>query len=316
MDEGRGVGFWLLVAAWIILLVPAAALAAYVAAPPAWKAALGLPPPPTVALAVARGHLPPLSEALQSGEVAETRPAWQRHRQPPPAVAASTPLIALVVTGLGPDEALLAEAEALPGGVTLSFSPYARPFAPAMDRAMAEGHELMLDLPMEGGEGLDLGPQALLTLLDRERNLRRLGWLLDGPDAAAAPVVGVVTLGGEAFLAAGDLAGPVLAELAARGLIFLDAVGGDGAGAAAPTTAGLPRLAVDRLVGGDAAAVAHQLAELERVALLQGSALGVARADAATMARLAPWLASLDERGYVLAPLSAVLERRAAASGP
>lgn len=331
MEEGRGPGYWLLLACWLLLVLPALCLAAYVAAPPKWRVAIGLPDgvrQEAQAVSVS-GRLAPLSEALQSGEIAQGQPAWRQHRQPPPAVAASTPMIALVLTGLGRDESLVTDVLALPGGVTLSFTPYGRPFDVAMSAAAEEGHELLLDLPMEDEAAPDLGPQALLTLLDVERNLQRLGWLLDGPEGdATPPVVGVAVVGGSAFLAAPDLAGPVLQALAERGLIFLDGPNAAAPAGPPPAAVGLPTVLADKRLGrqagdevgaegaaGEAApdsleTLQRQLAELERAALLNGSAVAIARADAALLPQLAPWLATLDERGYALAPLSAVLERR------
>ena len=326
MEEDRGAGYWLLVAGWLLLVLPALCLAAYLAAPPKWRSAVGLPETAAAAAAppaAVSGRLPPLSEALhEGGQEARGEPAWRRHRQPPPAVAATTPLIALVLTGLGRDGTLLTDALALPGGVTLSFSPYGRPFDVAMAAAGEAGHELLLDLPMEGGAASDLGPQALLTLLDLDRNLQRLAWLLQGPEGGELPpVVGVVALGGDPFLAAPDLAGPVLQALAAEGLILLDP---QGAGRV-PPTAGLPLLAADKQLsasppedpgateGGAAegsGTLQRQLAELERGALLNGSAIVVVPAEAALLDALGPWLATLRQRGYALAPLSAVLERR------
>ncbi len=312
MEDGRSLGSWLLTLAWVALLLPSLALAGYILAPPAWRDALGLSQAPAAARPqVVIGTLPPLPETLQAGGQEQGgQPAWRRFRQPAPAVAAATPLIAVVLTGLGRDASLDAAAVALPGAVTLSFSPYGRPFGATMESARSAGHELLLDLPMGSVDALDTGPQALLALLDSELNLRRLAWLLDGATESGPPppAAGVVTVGDDSFLRAGDLSGPVLAVLATRGLLFLDAV----SRGQAPPTASLAAVLADRQLTGDAEAFAHQLAELERVALLQGSAVGVAAADPLALARLQSWLASLERRGYALAPLSAVYERRGA----
>ena len=57
--------------------------------------------------------------------------------------------------------------------------------------------------------------------------------------------------------------------------------------------------------------MAERLAELERVARERGFAVGVGHPYDTTLVALADWLAGLEDRGFRLAPLSAVVARRA-----
>lgn len=317
--RGRGTGGWLLLAGWLCLLLPALCFAAWLALPPAWRATLGLPQPGATGAATVVVTLPALPGHGSAPQPAASPtptagpPAWQQWRSPAPP-AGERPLIAVVLTGLGRSSQVTAQAIQLPGPLGLALSPYGRPFGAILAEARAAGHELLIELPMKGdkGDGLDLGPQALLPLLDASQNLKRLAWLLDGAAGQPGdePLIGALVLGGGGFLRAEDVALPVLAELARRGLLLVS--GGD----AEPlerlaAAAGLVLLRADQ-VAADAAGSDAALAAAERVALLRGQSLVLLPADAGTVARLAAWAASLEARGFALAPPTAVLERRLA----
>lgn len=315
--RGGGLGGWLLAVAWLLVALPALLFAAWLALPPAWRTTLGLPQPamaPAPVVAVTLPALPGWTPEAAAPAVAEADAAWRRFRGP--TVDSQAPLVAVVLGGLGRSAQVTAEALALPAPVGLALSPYGRPHDAVVAAARAAGHELLVELPMEGsaGDPLDLGPQALLPLLDAPQNLRRLAWLLDGagPGARPEPAVGVLVIDGGGFLRAADVAAPVFAELARRGLLLLYA----GAAEAAPLAAdaGLVFLAADQ-GAADAAAVEAALAGAERIALLQGEALVVLRGDAATVARVAAWAATLPGRGFALAPPTQVVERRLAEQG-
>src|SRR5690606_20971538 len=110
--------------------------------------------------------------------------------------------------------------ERLPAAVTLSFSPYSRNLERWIALARAQGHEVMIDLPMEPTTfpNEDPGPQALLTSLPPQGNLDRLDWVLSRGSA----YVGVAGSMGSRFTAAREAVEPVLREVKARGLMFLD----------------------------------------------------------------------------------------------
>jgi len=311
MRRGRGFGYALLVVAWTLLLLPPLALAAYLLVPPAWLAAVGLPPPgkPSPRLVI---RLAALADGSQLG--GDESAAWRRYRIAAPP-ASSTPMIAVVLSGLGRSDAVTTAALALPGAVTLSFTPYGRPFEPPLAEVRAGGHELLLELPMESATlgALELGPQGLLTALPAAELSARLAWLLEGPPPGVEePAVGASVFGGDRFLA--DAAGlePVVEMLGLRGLVLLlPAPAGPGLAALAARH-GLSLLVADRQLAAGEPELARQLAELERIALVEGEAVALARASPTTIARLAAWAAGLPARGFTLVPLSAVLDRRLA----
>ena len=131
------------------------------------------------------------------------------------------PRIALIVGGLGISASATADAIAkLPGPVTLAFMPYGADVAAMVARARGEGHEILLQAPMEPFDypENDPGPQTLFTSLTPEQNIDRLYWLM----SRFQGYVGIIGAMGARFTASEPAFAPVLRETAKRGLIFVD----------------------------------------------------------------------------------------------
>lgn len=215
----------------------------------------------------------------------------------------SRPKIAVVLLGLGLQRTVTDAALALPAHVSLQFSPYAPRIQDDIRAARDAGHEVLLGLPMEppAYPDNDPGPHTLLADGPREANLDRLLWIL----SRSTGYVGVAGDGG--VFARSPAAAPVIRELAARGLGLVEiGAGGLTEGARA---AGLPYARVAAPLDADPSprAIDGALAALEEEALERGSALGVAIAYPLTIERLTTWIAELETKGLVLAPVSALL---------
>src|SRR5262249_20185782 len=84
------------------------------------------------------------------------------------------PRSAIAVGGLGIGAASTCEALAkLPGPVTLAFAPYGTDLPRWVTRARGEGHEVLLQVPMEPFDypDNDPGPQTLLTTVNVAQNI-------------------------------------------------------------------------------------------------------------------------------------------------
>jgi hypothetical protein len=213
------------------------------------------------------------------------------------------PKVAVLVLGLGLQAALFDAALALPGPIGLQLSPYAPDLPALVERARRAGHEVLLALPLEPADypASDPGPHTLLTDNTREENLQRLDWVL-----ARAP--GYVALaGGGARFAASNHAAAALDVLARRGLALIELGASQLEHAAA--AAGLPYASAPHAIDQDPSALAidFALAGLEAEALARGSALGVAQDYPVSLERLRRWAATLEDKGLILAPVSAVL---------
>ena len=242
----------------------------------------------------------------------EDLPYWERFRQPFN-TEDQRPRIAVVLTGLGlSDSATQAAIDNLPPAITLSFSPYARGLERWIALARARGHEVMIDLPMEPASfpNDDPGPQALLTSLSTEDNLDRLDWVLSRGSA----YVGVAGAMGSRFTASRTHMEVLLQELKSRGLIFLDNRTTERS--VAPAVAaeiGLKSAFNNRSIDERQAsrvAIDARLAQIERIALSEGSAVAMAQPYPVTLQRLADWSTEITARGMVIAPISALVGRQ------
>ena len=215
------------------------------------------------------------------------------------------PRVALVVGGLGLNaSATKAAIERLPPEITLSFVAYSDGLQGWIDMARANGHEVLLEAPMEPLDAAanDPGPYALKANGSNADTVKRLEWIL----ARCTGYFGVTNYLGGKFLTADA---PVLAfemALRQRGVAFVD----DGA-AARRTLPGLPRASADTGVDADLAAesIQKQLIALEQTASQRGQALGSAFAYPLTLEVANRWAAGLAARGYQLAPVSALTRR-------
>ncbi len=237
---------------------------------------------------------------------------WRRNRQPFDETD-PRPRIAVVLTGLGlASEVTEAAIEELPGGVTLSFTPYSRKLNHWVARARLNGHEVMLDLPMEPTSypDDDPGPRALLTALSPRQNLDRLRWTLD----RATGYVGLAGVMGSRFAASREHMGPVLEELRERGLLFLDNRASDRSLAAQVAgEIGVPNAVNDRSLDRTQAsgvAIDARLVQVENVARGEGFAVAMGRPYKVTIERLRDWAKGLEARGFALAPISALANRQ------
>ena len=195
---------------------------------------------------------------------------------------------------------------------TLSFTPYAKDLEAWAAKARAQGHEVLLDLPMEPSTfpNDDPGPRAMITSLSMEENLERLDWILARTDA----YVGVAGVMGSRFTTSADQLRPIFQELKKRGLLYLDNRPTDGYVAARlARKMGLALAVNSRLIDDQHASsvtVDARLAQIERVALTEHIAVAMARPFPVTLERLEAWLAGLDEQGFQLVPLTATVNRQ------
>ena len=220
------------------------------------------------------------------------------------------PRIALIVGGIGISAAGSAAASKLPASITFALAPYAADLDKLAEHARADGHELLLQVPMEPFDypDNDPGPQTLLTSLKPEQNIDRLHWLM----ARFQGYVGLIGYMGARFTASEQSLRPVLHDAAARGLIYVDdgassrSVAGQVAGAQ-----NMPFAKTDVIVDSvpTPTDIDHALTRLELRAREDGSAVGIASAQPVTVARIAQWAKQVESRGFVLVPISMVAQR-------
>ena len=211
----------------------------------------------------------------------------------------AAPRLAVMLDDLGLDPTAARRAIDLPPGVTLDFLPYGRGLDGLAAAAVARGHDVFLHLPLEPVGDADPGPNALLTGLAPAEVARRLAWAFGRLPGA----VGVNNHMGSRGTADPGLMLAVLAEVARRGLVFVDSR--TTPFSVAPGIAGrlgLPFAARDVFLDNEptAEAVQARLAEAERVARRHGGAIAIGHPYPATLAILAGWLPDAERRGVRL----------------
>jgi polysaccharide deacetylase 2 family uncharacterized protein YibQ len=215
------------------------------------------------------------------------------------------PKVALVIGGLGLNAKETRQAiEQLPPEITLSFVPYADGLQGWIDLARANGHEVLLEAPMEPQDypDNDPGPYTLLTTATPADLTGKVDWLL----SRATGYFGVTNYLGSKFVTSGGAMSVFEGELRERGLAFVDD------GSAATSGGGIERASADKVIDDqlEGQAIEQALASLEASALEHGHGLGAGFAYPITLDEVARWAQTLASRGYQLAPASAVMARR------
>jgi polysaccharide deacetylase 2 family uncharacterized protein YibQ len=215
------------------------------------------------------------------------------------------PKVALVIGGLGLNaRATQAAIETLPGEITLSFVPYAEGLQGWIDMARAHGHEVLLETPMEPVDypDNDPGPYTLMTDAQGPETVKKLEWIL----SRTTGYFGLTNYLGSRFLGSDRAYEAFVSALRGRGLGFID----DGS-AGRRVGGGLPRASAERVIDDQLSkpALDQQLLALEAGALQRGQALGSGFAYPVTLETVARWSQGLEQRGFQLAPASAVVRR-------
>ena len=225
-----------------------------------------------------------------------------------PQAAGGRKLIAVVMSGLGLSEATTREAiDTLPGAVTLAFAPYGNNLISLADQARDDGHELMLEIPLEPFDypQNDPGPHTLLVEQPPRENLEKLYWLL----TRMTGYTGVLNHMGARFTASAADFSPIMEELGLRGLAYLD--DGSSNRSVAPQLARqntVPYARIDAVMDANPsqAAILAALDTLKTTADERGEAVGILSALPVSIRTLADWAQALDPDQYILVPVSAL----------
>ncbi len=291
--------------------VQQAALEAPAAAPPP-------PPPPTIpdsetgSITLPTAPVAELVEESQYGPLPRVasdgrRPidVYARPSRYVLAKAGDPPRVAVLMTGLGlPDAPAGDVLKGLPAQISVAYGAYGRNLQESVSRARDDGHEVLLQIPLEPNNypTVDPGPHTLLTTLPPQENMKRLQWLM----SRYTGYVGVTNHMGDKFEATSASLAPVLEELKQRGLLYID----DGSVKDSTVSQVAGTIGLDYSVANmqiDPGNLAKQLAQLEATAKERGSAIGVVKASPATVKQLSDWAAKLEAKGFVLVPVSAAV---------
>ena len=234
--------------------------------------------------------------------------SWMAHAVPFENIE-NKPLVSIVLDDMGLNQLHSDWAVSLKAPLTLSYLPYAKNLANQTQSARAEGHELLIHLPMEPRGAADPGPGALMVNMDQMEIKKRLARALYVFPGA----IGVNNHMGSLFTADQRVMSIVLTQIKSSGQLFLDSL---------TTSNSLVAQLGDKLnvpvVSRDVFLddidkedeIVRRLREVERVALDKGTAIAIGHPRVTTLRVLEKWLANLAEKKIRLAPLSAVAKSR------
>ena len=218
--------------------------------------------------------------------------------------------IAIVIDDVGVNLKQSRAALALPSAVTLSFLPYADQARPLAAQAKAEGHEIMLHIPMEAmSSDVPLGPNSLTTGMSDIELAQSFAKMTEGFDGLA----GVNNHMGSKLTQDRAAMERLMLRLRERGLYFLDSR--TIAASVAEDVAndmGVPTTARDIFIdhAEDTQSIYNALANIERIAGEHGQVIAIAHPKENTMLALKAWLPTLEEKGYTLVPLSRMINEQ------
>ncbi|NSZ64109.1 divergent polysaccharide deacetylase family protein [Agrobacterium tumefaciens] len=221
--------------------------------------------------------------------------------------------VAIVVGGLGLSQTGSQKAiRELPPEVTLGFAASGNSLQRWMQEARREGHEILLQIPLEpfGYPGTNPGPDTLLAGDPAKVNIDRLHRSM----AKITNYTGIMNYLGGRFLSEQAALEPVMRDIGKRGLLFLD-----DASSAQSLSGGIakaisaPQGFADVLLDGEVteASILRKLDELERIARRNGQAIGVASAFDESIAAISKWSREAGGRGIEIVGVSALVSQQA-----
>lgn len=221
--------------------------------------------------------------------------------------------IAIVIGGLGLSQTGTQRAiQSLPGEITLAFAASGNSLQRWMQEARRDGHELLIQMPMEPIDypDNDPGPLTLVTRDPPAENLRRLHQAM----GQITNYTGVINYMGGRYLSNADALEPVLRDIEQRGLLFLD--DGSSARTATETVAkavDAPYAFADMTIDSqlDRQAILRKLDDLERVAQRKGTAIGVGSGFDETVDAVAQWVKEAQGRGVEIVGVASLVSDQA-----
>jgi uncharacterized protein len=248
------------------------------------------------------GNLPKLgTDGVRAADI-YARPVTAQQRNAPVRIA-------IIVGGMGINAHTTQDAvQRLAGPISLAYAPYGQDLERQVSRAREDGHEVLLQAPMEPFDypDNDPGPHTLVATLPVEQNIDRLQWVM----ARFSGYVGVINFMGGRFTSNDAALAPMMKDFASRGLLYIDD-GSSGRSVASQVAAGAgvssgkADVVLDAVQRGQEIDAA--LARLEKIAREKGSAIGYGSALPVTVDRIARWAKAAEARGITLVPVSALV---------
>ena len=263
----------------------------------------------------------PVADLVEKTSAGELPRIGSNNKKPSDVYARITPLgvihserpkIAILLGGMGLNPKLTQQAiRDLPGDVTFAFAPYGDNLQAQVNKARADGHEVLLQLPMEpvGYPANNPGPKTLLADADAAINMEALHWHM----SRFAGYTGITNYMGGKLLASPAALKPVMTEMRKRGLVYLeDASTAVTVSETVAKETRLPERRAQVVIDADptSESIAAALELLEGEARANGFAIGTGSGLEVTVDSVKAWAEQLQNKGILLVPVSAMYKGR------
>ncbi len=258
------------------------------------------------------GPPPPLPLRRSAAKTAAVNGGWSNTKITTTDAAALKPArIAILLRGIGRDDRNSSDAVTkLPPAISLAFMPFAGLAQQWAKKASEQGHEVIVQLPLEPSDYPvnNPGPETLLSSSSADQNTSRLRTVLARFDGYS----GVTNFLGGKMLQSKNALRPILEEIKSRGLIYV----GEGNNNSHAVVRGLAGEVGLRYGGANVmidaqptpAAIQAALARLIEIARKEGSAIGLGYGSRGTIEQLEAWTQTLAAQGVTLVPVGTLAQ--------
>ncbi len=255
-----------------------------------------------------RAAPPPVLVTRQQRRVSEGE-TWRKFAAAPIIVPEGHATVTLVIDDLGIVKDLTREMIEMDAPLTLSFLPYASGIAPQVEDAYEKGHDILVHIPMEPKGSADPGPFALMSSDSARQRARSIDYNL----GQFSNYIGINNHMGSEFTEDSAAVAQLMEVVGDKGLMVLDSKTTPNSKLEDIARAkSIPVTNRDVFLDNvrEEGYILNQLAELERVAKANGSALAIGHPYPQTVRALKQWIPTLAEKGITIVPISQSVAER------
>lgn len=245
---------------------------------------------------------PPVVVMHKENAFPEGQP-WQKFAAAPVFVPEGNATVVLVIDDLGIVKKTTQEMIDMEAPLTLSFLPYASGISAQVDQAYTKGHDILVHIPMEPKGKADPGPHALMSSESAEERLEDIEYNL----SQFSHYIGINNHMGSEFTEDSEAVEQLLSVIKDKGLMVLDSK--------TTPNSRLEKIAREKTIFvtnrdvfldnvREEGYIMGQLAELERAAKSNGSAIAIGHPYPQTVSALKEWIPTLEEKGITVIPIS------------
>ncbi len=236
-------------------------------------------------------------------------PLWRKNAVPFD-VAPNKPKIAIVIDDLGPAHKQTEEIIALPSPLTLAFLPYAKDLPDKTGQAKAQGHEILIHMPMKPlSDKVNSGPLTLQAGMSAEKMEAYLETAFKAVDGSA----GMNNHMGSSFTKEDKAVDMFMDILSKKGMFFLDSrTTSETVCEIAADKHSVPFVSRDVFLDhkNEKEFIENALKEVERIAKKHGQVIAIGHPHTLTIKALEKWIPEVKARGFQLVPLSVLVKEK------